>query len=70
MIQQNFQLSGLTCSACQKVAANRLKKLPGVKDAKVESNGKAEIISENKISEEEVVKILADTPYRVISFAG
>lgn len=31
----NFKLEGLTCEACVKLAANRIKKIPGVQEVEI-----------------------------------
>jgi len=46
----NFKLAGLTCEACVKLATNRLKKVPGVVEVKIDLNsGQAEVSSTAEI---------------------
>ena len=65
-----LQLSGLTCSACQKVAASRLKKIAGVQNVKVELDGSGQISADREISEADVKKTLSDTPYNLVSITA
>ena len=66
----HLQLSGLTCSACQKVAASRLKKIAGMQSVKVELNGAAQTSSDGEISEAEVQNVLSGTPYNLVSMTA
>lgn len=66
----HFQLSGLTCSACQKVASSRLKKIAGVQSVQVELNGTAQISCASEISETEVQNVLSGTPYNLVSMTA
>lgn len=66
-INQFFQLSGLTCPACEKLIEKRVKKIPGVEEVRVwAKDGKTEITADRIISLEEIEKILIGTPYKVI----
>lgn len=64
-MSQKLQLTGLTCSACQKLITKRIIKINGVKDVKVELNGKTEINAKRNISKEEIMKALEGTDYKV-----
>jgi len=62
------QLSGITCSACQKVIGKRLKSISGVTDVKVElENGFTAIAANRKISNEVITDALSDTDYKIIA---
>lgn len=63
---QTIQLSGLTCSACQKLITKRIMKIAGVKKVNVQLNGKTEIDAERNIPNEEIIKALEDTNYKII----
>ncbi len=63
-----LQLSGLTCSACERVISNRLKTIADVKTVAVQvSSGIATITASRPILKDEVVKALQGTHYSVIS---
>lgn len=62
---QTIKLSGLTCGACQKLITKRIMKISGVKNVKVELNGKTEIDSQRNISNEEIMKVLEGTEYKI-----
>ena len=63
-----FQLSGLTCGACEKVISKRLQKIEGVREIHVTAqNGEASITSSRPISKDEITQALHDTHYKVIS---
>ncbi|MEK7127592.1 MAG: heavy metal-associated domain-containing protein [Patescibacteria group bacterium] len=64
----NIKLSGLTCPACQKLTQNRIGKIFGVTEVKVNlESGSAEIIADRIINNEEVAAALQGTPYQVES---
>lgn len=63
---QKIQLTGLTCGACQKLITKRIMKIKGIKDVKVELNGKTEINAERNIPNEEIMKVLEGTEYKII----
>lgn len=58
-------LSGLTCSACQKLIQKRILRIDGVQDVSVELAGETIIKAERKIAPNEVVYVLKDTKYKV-----
>ena len=59
-----IRLKGLTCSACQKVVALKVKKIPGVTDVKVDLNTQTAFITgERAIAPAEVKLALAGTSY-------
>lgn len=61
-----FKLLGLSCLACQKVTQNRMGKIAGVTDVKVDlKTGMAEITAGRLITKEEVGKVLEGTTYQV-----
>ena len=63
-----FQLSGLTCGACEKVISKRLQKIDGVQEVHVSSqNGATSITASRPISEDEVILALEGTHYKVIN---
>lgn len=65
-MSQKLQLSGLTCSACQKLITKRIMKIEGIKEVNVELNGKTEIDAQRNISQEEIMKALEGTEYKII----
>lgn len=69
MVQTSkFQLSGLTCGACEKVISKRLQAIGGVKEVHVSAeNGAASIIASRPISTDEVTEALQGTHYAVIN---
>ena len=66
MDKYNFELSGLTCSACAKLAQKRLSKIEGVETVSVDSNGKTTILSAVSIDKKVVNQALSDTDYKVV----
>ena len=58
-------LSGLTCSACQKLIQKRILRIDGVQDASVELTGETIIKAGRKITPNEVADVLKDTKYKV-----
>lgn len=68
MIQTTkVQLSGLTCSACEKVIGNKLKNISDVQEVQVQQNGFTTIIAERKIETNEIKNALSGTHYKVIN---
>ena len=67
MQKVNLTLLGLTCISCQRLSKMKLEEIDGVKEAKVEPDGKTEIEAERKISRPEIEKALAGTPYKIAS---
>ncbi|MBU3978505.1 heavy-metal-associated domain-containing protein [Patescibacteria group bacterium] len=63
---QTLKISGLTCGACQKIITKRIMKIKGVKEVKVELNGRTEIDAERNISKEEIMKVLEDTEFKIL----
>lgn len=63
-----LQLSGLTCSACERIISSRLKTIADVKAVAVQvSSGIATITASRTISNEEVTKVLHNTHYKIIN---
>ncbi len=63
-----FQISGMTCSACERVVAGRLKKIESVKNATVQlKTQQAQVESENALTKEDAVEALKGTHYTVVS---
>ncbi|MDO8610475.1 MAG: heavy metal-associated domain-containing protein [bacterium] len=63
-----FQLSGLTCGACEKVISKRLKTIKDVEEVHVSSiNGFASIIAPRHIDKQEVERVLQGTHYKIIN---
>lgn len=61
-------LSGLTCTACEKIISKRLQTIEGVKQVHVSvQNGSASIIASRPISKDEVTQALEGTHYKVIN---
>jgi len=68
VLTTRFQLSGLTCEACEKVITKRLQTIAGVKEIHVSSqNGFTSIMATRPISKDEVIQALAGTHYKVIN---
>lgn len=62
----NFKLKGLTCEACIKLAAGRIKKIPGVQDVKISpETGDAKVVSIADINLDIIKKSLAGTNYNI-----
>ena len=63
----NFKLKGLTCEACVKLATNRIKKVPGVQEVKIDlSTENAKVIGTSDIDLDVIKQSLVDTNYIVI----
>ncbi|OGK20690.1 hypothetical protein A3C23_05865 [Candidatus Roizmanbacteria bacterium RIFCSPHIGHO2_02_FULL_37_13b] len=63
----NMQLSGLTCSACEKVITKRLKTITDVQEVEVQvQKGTASIIASRSIGIDEVSQALIGTHYKVV----
>lgn len=58
-------LTGLTCSACQKLTAKRIGKITDVVNVEVALNGEAKITAKRTIAPSEVQEVLKDTHYKV-----
>lgn len=68
MQTSKFQLSGLTCNACERVISNRLKNIKDVTAVTVKSpDGLASVHASRIISMDEVIAALSGTHYKVIS---
>lgn len=66
MITTNIKLKGLTCSACQKVVEKRVKGIEGVEEVSVDlANGAVEIKGQRMIENQEIIKVLEGTDYKV-----
>lgn len=63
----HIKLTGLTCSACQKLIEKRLKAIDGVKEVKVAPNGNTEITASRVIESDEIAKQLADTDFKLVN---
>lgn len=62
-----FKITGLTCEACAKLAANRLKKVPGVQEVKIDpKSGEAEVFSIADLDLEILEESLKGTPYSIV----
>lgn len=66
MITTLIKLSGLTCSACQKLTSKRILTIPGVSDVSVELDGKATITADKDITVDDVKRVLEGTHYEVV----
>ncbi len=64
----NFNLEGLTCEACVKLATGRIKKIPGVQDVIINlKTGDAKVISIADIDLDVIKQSLIGTNYNVIT---
>lgn len=65
-ITTSFQLSGLTCPACEKLIKKRVKQIAGVAEAVVDlKTGKTDIVADHTINAEELSVVLNNTPYKI-----
>ena len=63
-----LQLSGLTCTACERVITKKLQTIEGVQKVHVSAlNGLTSITALRSISKDEVVQALQGTHYKVIN---
>jgi len=63
----NFKLEGLTCEACVKLVINRIKKIPGVQNVKIDlASGEAEVFSIADIDLALIRHSLAGTTYNIV----
>lgn len=62
----NFKLTGLTCSACAKLAKKRLEKINGASEVEVQDNGNATIVADLAISKKEIKAALSGTDYDIV----
>ena len=61
------KLSGLTCPACKKVTENRIGKIAGVVEVKVDlGSGETEINADHSVTKEEIIEVLKGTPYQIL----
>ncbi|MDP3057598.1 MAG: hypothetical protein Q8N37_03720 [bacterium] len=58
-MKTKFKINDITCDACIKLSSLALKKIPGVKNVEVESNGAAVVEADKEISREEIASALA-----------
>lgn len=58
-MKTNFKINTITCDACVKLSSSALKKIPGVKNAEVKSDGSATVESDKEITKEEISSALA-----------
>lgn len=64
MNTQTFKITGLHCEACTKLAAKRLKGIPGVDEAVVYlANGKAEVQTSREVGLGEIQTALTGSEY-------
>lgn len=54
-----FKIKDITCGVCVKLSAMALKKIPGVKNVEVDSNGSAAVEADKEITNEEITNALA-----------
>ncbi len=61
-----IKLQGLTCTACTKITAKRIRQIAGVSDVTVTLDDSiAEIVADREISSNEVAEALSETGYTV-----
>jgi copper chaperone CopZ len=64
MTTQSLKITGLTCVACTKLTAKRLKSIDGVEDASVDlDSGRAQITANRPITLDEVRTALSEGSY-------
>lgn len=67
-IISRFQLSGLTCSSCEKIITKKLNTIEGITDIQVSSiNGIVSVVAPKTISTQEIETSLQGTHYKVIT---
>ena len=65
MTSQTFTISGMTCEACTKLTAKRIKNIDGVHDARVDLAAKTAIVeAERLITAQEINTAFGDSNYR------
>lgn len=62
----NFKITGLTCSACAKLAKRRLEKIEGVEEITVLENGDSMVVADSPISKNQIKEALSGTDYNVV----
>lgn len=68
MIKNDFTLSGLTCSSCEKIVGKKLSKIEGVQEVQVSAqSGLTSLLSSRPIVQSEVSRALEGTHYKVIT---
>lgn len=65
-MENKFKILGFTCGSCAMLAQRRIEKIEGVTEAKIGLDGQAIILSDRKVSAEEIKVVLKDTPYTVL----
>ncbi len=64
----NFELAGLTCEACVKLASSRIKKVPGVENVEIEySTGKTKVRSNSEINLDLIKQSLEGMTFKVVN---
>jgi copper chaperone CopZ len=67
MFNNIFKLSGLTCSACQKISEMKIGEIPGVISVNVSvATGEAKVEAEREINPAEIRYSLKDTHYQLV----
>lgn len=59
MIKINFKITDISCDACIKLSGLSLKKIPGVKNVEIKSDGSASVEADKEITKEEIIAALA-----------
>ncbi len=64
----NFKLKGLTCEACVKLCAKRIKTLPGVQTVEIDlATGAAQVSGASELDLETIKQSLVDIKYEVLN---
>ena len=58
MTISKFKITNINCEACIKLSSMELKKLPGVSQVKIESNGYVELESDTEIAWDQITEAL------------
>lgn len=61
-----FQIKGMTCEACVKIAKRKIEKIEGVVDVTLDLQGKLELTATREISNNDIVQALENTKYKVV----
>ncbi len=63
---QQFNISGMHCASCTVLVERALKKVPGVREVKVDlETGQAKIAADQELDFSEITRALANTDYVV-----
>lgn len=67
MNESTFKINGFHCDACVKVATMKIKKISGVEEVDVQSDGRTKVRASRAITTEEISKALEGLGYTVVN---